>query len=125
MTVPRGPTCVPQFLWSGVRAIEITTKPAVNSRSIFDFSGRKTISATNGVHGGRIIEASLTDASSDHHEQLNTEQEGHPHVARGLWEASVPQQRQRHDPECEQGRDGHHVDQVREICEEHQRQRAG
>ena len=29
MRVPRGPSSVPQFLRSGVRAIEITTKPAV------------------------------------------------------------------------------------------------
>ena len=33
MRVPRGPSNVPESLRSGVRAIEITTKPAVNSSS--------------------------------------------------------------------------------------------
>ena len=39
MRVLREPTNGPQFLRSGVRAIQITTKPTVKSSSIFDVSG--------------------------------------------------------------------------------------
>ena len=39
MRVLRGSSSVRQLLRSGVRAIEITTKPAVNCSRIFDISG--------------------------------------------------------------------------------------
>jgi hypothetical protein len=50
MRVPRGPTCIPQFLRSGVRAIEITTNPAINFSSTFSFSGVPSITLLSASH---------------------------------------------------------------------------